>query len=641
MDNPFERRATELVRSEEAFLALVSPEPLDAYLKSFAVSGRLYDRLVVLLGTPGSGKTTIGKLYEYPMITTLLRHGTTQAYRELLSVLSDLRAVKDGHPLYLGCRIPMESDYREIWEFPYPPELRDGLLKTFIQSRTVLLWFRHLRRMGYEPKEVTAVVSGASDAAAEAIGGTAGESILRRAQAVESAVYEIVGSLVPPPVSEIDIAATEAYRPFDVIEAFVVEREGDVSRTLVPMVILDDAHSLHPTQFSNLLRWLARRELRIARWVLTRLDVLAPEDAIASILTSGDDSAILPGVTPGREITTISLQRASNRRESRVKFRRIARDMANRYLSQMPQFASRRLEDLSALLSDDSAHLSQSRLKDLEAATERVQRTLHISNERRQTLSRSVEKYAERQPTLLQDDKAQILQILMHRYAKRVPQGSLFGGEADPEPAKPLLLSVEVCEAARLRLLHEEDRAFFFGIEDLCDASSENAEQFLRMTSILIEALSVRLVRGRPPFLTATEQHELLTKRATQFIRDWSFPRYERVKELVDYIADRCLVVSMAPNAWIGAGANAYGVLQDDFDSLVDASPALARILQYAVAYNAITLVPKYECKSKVWCLLELGGIILLERGLTLRRGGFVEGSLEELALMTGSRLDA
>jgi hypothetical protein len=186
-------------------------------------------------------------------------------------------------------------------------------------------------------------------------------------------------------------------------------------------------------------------------------------------------------------------------------------------------------------------------------------------------------------------------------------------------------------------LLHEFDRAFYFGIDDLCDAASENAEQFLRMAAILVDALSVRLIRSKPPYLTASEQHELLRKRANEFIRDWNFPRFEFVKALVDYIAERCEATSLAPNAWIGSGANAFGVPQREFDSIASNHPDLARILQYALAYNAVSLVPKYECKGELWCLLELGGIVILDRGLTLRRGGFVEGSVAELANITRS----
>jgi len=637
MDNPFERRATEFVRNEEAFLALVSPEPLDVYLRSYAEAGRLYDRLVVLLGTPGSGKTTIGKLFEYPMLSTLVRHSSTQTYRELLSVLSDLGTIKNGVPALLGCRIPMESDYREIWEYPYPNDLKDGLLKALLQSRAVLTWFRYLGRMGYKPENVQAVASGISDAALKAIGGTDGASILSKAREVEHAVYEIVGSLVPPEIDEIKQAATEAYRPFDVIESLSITTDDGITESLIPMVILDDAHTLNPTQFSNLVRWLARRELRIARWILTRLDVLAPEDAIASILTSGEDSAALPGITSSREITTIALQRSLNRREHRNKFRRIAKDMANRYLSQMQQFSSRKLENLAALLGDDSVHLTASKLRELETATNNMQRTLNVSADRRTAFVDQIESYAANQPQLSQDDKLAILRILLNRYAKRVPQGLLFETDADPEPSKPLAISPEVCEAARLHLLHGYDRAYYYGIDDLCDASSENAEQFLRMAAILVEALSIRLIRSKPPFLTATEQHELLRRRANEFIRDWNFPRFELVRKLIDYIAERCLSVSLAPNAWIGAGANAFGIPQEEFDELHTKFPDLSRVLQYAVAYNAVSLVPKYECKNRVWCLLELGGMVILDRGLTLRRGGFVEGSIEELAALNRS----
>ena len=64
----------------------------------------------------------------------------------------------------------------------------------------------------------------------------------------------------------------------------------------------------------------------------------------------------------------------------------------------------------------------------------------------------------------------------------------------------------------------------------------------------------------------------------------------------------------------------------------------MARVLQFAVAYNAILLVPKYKQGSKVWCLLELGGIVILSHGLSLKRGGLLEADAKELASMLEER---
>ena len=69
MANPFEKRATEYLREVEAgFLSLVSPEPLKTYLGSDNRPGQLYDMLVRIIGTPGSGKTTMAALIEARMV---------------------------------------------------------------------------------------------------------------------------------------------------------------------------------------------------------------------------------------------------------------------------------------------------------------------------------------------------------------------------------------------------------------------------------------------------------------------------------------------------------------------------------------------------------------------------------------------
>ena len=418
----------------------------------------------------------------------------------------------------------------------------------------------------------------------------------------------------------------------NVIDRFIIPFGADGEQVEIrPLIVLDDAHALHPVQFRNVSRWLIRRELRVARWILTRFDVLPAEEAIGVLLAGNSDDVELPGVTTTREITQIALQSVGDRREQRALFRRMAKDMANRYLSQMTEFSSRKLLSLETLLTDEPEHLSATNLSALRTRINAAQAKLRITDERRQRLRTEVEDYQPSGTNIGDDERLEMIGILMHRYAKRIPQTGLFGESADPEPSRPLSIDSSVFEAARLRLFHDFDRPYYFGIDDLCDASSENAEQFLRLAAILVEAIAIRLIRGRAASLRAREQNQLLRERATTFMKDWNFPHFDYVRTVVDLIAKRCLDVSLQPNAWIGAGANAYGVPHADFERINDVAPELSRTLKYAIAYNAITLVPNYECKNRMWCLLELGGIPKLHYGLTLKRGGFIEGTLDEL----------
>lgn len=631
LENPFQQRATEMRRDEEAFLAIVSPEPVNYFLGPHA--SQLYDRLLLVRGTPGSGKTTLARLFEYPTLSALLRNRVPGRYRALITALADCGAIVDEYPTLLGCRLPLETGYRDFWEFPYPDDLKAALTFALIQARSILGWIRNLRVAGISEQDIKIVAKDGAEAAMAAIGGPELAGIVARAREVETALYRVAGALVAPPLEKLDPVCTDPYHPFDAIDSFEVRPGPSHSNTtlnLRPLIILDDAHVLHPQQFRHLERWLVRREPSIARWVLTRLDVLQPREALVVVTDDRSDSAALPGVTSARETAEILLQSSTaTRREQRTAFRKMAKDMANRYLQQMPLFNGRGLNNLSDLLNTEAETLSGTKYSDLQKQVNSAQARLQISDARRATLLAQVDNY---RTNLSEDLRMAMLRILMNRHGKRIPQLSFFSDTADQEPTKQITADSTVLDAARIHLLHQFDRPFFRGIDDLCDASSENVEQFLFLTAVLIDQMATQLTRRRSPSLDAVTQQRLLRERAGRTIENWNFPHCRTIRHILASLAEQCLAKSLEPNAPLGAGANAYGILQSEFDAIPDEFPDLAAVLHFAIAYNAVSIVPHYSCKGREWCLLELGGLIILQHGLTLRRGGFLEGTAKSLA---------
>ena len=280
MANPFEKRATEYFRDDEAFLDVVTPEPLATFFRKPAEEERLYDRLTVIIGTPGSGKTTLARLFQFPTLWTLLRNRSMPNYKSLLDTLTACGAIYNESPKLIGGRLPLEAEYRDFWEFPYPEDLKTNLMIALLQARTVLAWLRNVKASGVPFDQIEIVPRADADAALSAIGGKAGPGLLDHARKVELAIYNISAALVPPDIEDIKREAIAAYRPFDVIEEFRITRSEE-TLLLRPLVIFDDAHSLHPTQFTALRHWLSRRELKVSRWILTRLDALTPSDVLS------------------------------------------------------------------------------------------------------------------------------------------------------------------------------------------------------------------------------------------------------------------------------------------------------------------------------------------------------------------------
>lgn len=634
MANPFEKRATEYLRNDESFLSVVSPAPLKSYFEQKARDGSLYDRLTMVIGTPGSGKTTIATLFQHKTLNTLLRNPGMDGYKELVNALTECGAISREKMVISGCRLPLETEYREFWELPYPQDVKHGLIQSLLQARALISWVQNITTTLDVPADAMKIIP--REGAVASLGQIGGENagkVLEKAREVERAVYQLGAALVAPNLENIPQAATDAYHPFDVIKEFSITSNNGTTHILKPLVILDDAHTLHPKQLLALQSWLAKREIRIARWILMRLDAQTPQETLSDALEHDIEDENVSRIKADREITQIRLQKSSKRSTQRKEFRKMAREMADKYLNLMEIFSRQGITSLTSILSASPEALSKSKFKQLESKVNKTQSTNYISAKRRQTLEGEIERFCSgsKLDDLGRDVRLGMLNILMSRYVKRVPQASLFEPQEEYEPNKPITANADVVDGAKIQLLHWYNRPYYYGIDVLCDGSSENAEQFLQLAGRLVSVAETRIIRGELAQLSTPYQHKELQKRAFEIVQGWSFPEYKLVRILSDEIVRQCIEKALEPNASLGGGPNSFGIPQDEFNKVHEINPGLAQVLKYGIAYNAFSLTQHHKTKGKYWCLLELSGAAIIANGLSLRRGNFLEGNVKQL----------
>jgi len=497
------------------------------------------------------------------------------------------------------------------------------------QARTMLGLIRNLtanRRRGLS--DIRFIARDASEAQVEQIGGLEPAGIRERAIEVQKAIYSIVAGLRPPPLEQLPSAATSPYNPFEAISQIEIEWKGDTI-ALSPLVMFDDVHALHPEQRDGLFAALARREIRFGRWLMMRLDALSPGAVLGQ-----PGAQETHNLATGRDYVDIRMQGTAARGTERRQFRTMALDMANRYLPSVQVLKNRGATDFQALLPGEATPLTPGRVKELAVLAEKDQRRLEITDARRRELEGLVDDHLSGSASYDRSEELKLgmTRILMNRYANRTQHltPSLFE-TFDPDPKTPIKVNAGVVDGAKLHLRHAYKRPLHFGVEDLCDASNENAEIFLQFAGALVARMETRAIRNQSPALTASMQESALVEKARAIMDGWSFAYSVRIRRMVETIAKECVEVSLAPNARLGPGANAIGIPEAEMQQLLSDEDDLALLLKHALANGAIVVTRNYGQGGKSWCLIELSGTVCIAHGLTLKRGGFLEKRLSYL----------
>lgn len=633
MANPFLRRATEYVRDDASFLSIVSPTPLTTFLAKNRHKDDMFEVPVRIIGAPGSGKTMLASLAEFRMVEAVLKDLTNPTNRTLAAALSEAGFLQDGRPRVAAVRVPMESEYRDFWELPYESIVKTKLAFWLVQARAMLGLIRNLMaNKTRELDEIEFVPRASYEAHLEQIGGLTAAGIRDRALAVQRAIYSVGAGLRPPKLADLPEEATAPYAPFDVIHRIKFAWQGQIIE-VSPLVMLDDVHALHHEQLEAMFETLSRREMRFGRWMMMRLDALSPGAVLRS-----------PGEQPshnraqGRDFVDIRMQADDKKDAARRQFRKMALDMAKRYLPLVEALRNRNATDLDRLLPAEPPRFTPGQLKELEKRVATEQKKLRIGPTRRGEVDKLVDDFIRR--TTSSDSAPEVAlamkRILLHRYSVRIARETpLLFEDIDPDPRTPLKADADVAHGARLQLHHEFDRPLHFGVEELCDASNENAEVFLQFTGALVANIETRAIRNNELPLSAKDQQTILKAKARAIMDAWAFPHAARVRSLVEAIGRDCQAESLLQNAPLGAGANAIAILEDDMQSL-QPDDELGNVLKHAIANGAVTIEREYGQGNKLWALIELTGTVGLVFGLTFNRGGFLPRKLDYLRDATG-----
>lgn len=628
MDNPFKKRATEFITDASTLLPLISPLPINEFFK---LEGKeLFEKLTLVVGTPGSGKTTFARTLEFDVLDALSRD-PKRTNPDLAKTLSSIGILIDNAPIVIAYRLPMSANFRGIWQLPYSTELKQILLKSFVQAKAVLGWFRQLERAEIHLREFKFVFSEDSQQLVSLFDINSPEELRAYARKIETAIFKAVTALEAPTERDfINNYLNERFDIFEYLEGVRItnclshEAWGDI--TLKPMLVIDDAHELHSEQYIVLRDWLKIRDYKVSRWVMCRPDIVSPEDYQLAMKEREDKNHAKYGTSSGRDYF-IKLVQLSN--QNKQAFRKLAAEIGARYLPFLTEFSKRSIKDLEQYLGGTPKGLNNTQIGELKEK-------LNTVLERARYSTAMVEALNERIPGDLEDDeRLALLMILLEREMRKTPQLSLLAeDEVIDEPAsESRKIKASLINGARIHLLHAYDRPYYFGIEKLADASNYNIEQFISLSGVLIDELLAKLIRGsRKLTITPEVQHKALFKQANQIINEWDFPYYTDVKRVIQFIAHKCIAKTLERSAPLDDGANAIGIPQKELDDLLSQNNTLTRILHFAFAYKALVFVPHYNCKGKEWCLLELGGIPCIAYGLTLGRGGFLEYSLKKLS---------
>jgi len=517
--NPFRYRASEQAYGEDQFLSLFGPAAI-----GLLTHEPIWDRLVLFESAPGGGKTTLLRLFTPGVLRRLYRNRATDDDRKLFNRLLDLGALSQEGPSLLGILINCRDQFAEIETRIEDHQTGIRWFFGLMDARVTLMTLRGILNFtgrpfpsGLAEIEFRPKIDEGSHPPEQSL---SGDQVFEDARDRESQFASALDSLVGlDPSNDIRRSQLNWLRTLSGADIYVNGQK------LVEKVLFmfDDVHELSSNQMLALKQELLGREIKVGRWMASRLDVLPSEE----ILTSAR--------TEGRDYIQIRIEKWA--RDHGADFQRLLLDIADRRCRQ----SNLAIESLSSCLSSKLDNREEVTLvnRAYEHAMEVVKQDTG-SVALYDNWVKETEREGDVTPERAIDWRALSILIARHRSKPQMSMDIPLSGSDLPSGR-----SADVRAAASLFLMAEYQVPYYFGIDNISRMASLNIEQFIELAGDLFEQVILlgALSRGsRPRRLTATEQEaivrKLSVKRFDSIPRDVPFG--QDVQQLVGSIGEYC-----------------------------------------------------------------------------------------------------
>jgi hypothetical protein len=574
--NAFKIRAADAPIIETAqFLQLYCPLLLDQLQKD----DLFVPKLIVVRGSPGSGKSSLLRLFETETLLALHARRSQPSDQDLVDRLTELGILADSGPRALGIYIQCDSSLRDIANL-LPDQPVDRLFNTLLDTRIVALFLRAVQRL----KEAGCLTLPANCTLQPLPSGDAPPRLFAEARTLQelmdscARIENDFGTLLNSfPGDPLPTSIQPHARVYS-LAYLALQLQNPVFSDVLPVVMLDDVQELYPDQRQHIRAEFMRRA-SVPRWLAVRTHVFGLEDLIS-----------LEGAEQGREYREIPLDEIFQEKPS--VFGKFAANVVHRRLQYTDSLQQVPIGDFKNLLREPAEIITaESAKKAVDGMAKRA------SDVRRGTsFEQKVKSRGEGfQVSTVPFSELVQLEQEMIGFERQANKGQL---SLLPDFDIPEVSNGKTAEAAWLFASRRCRHPYYWGFDTLTNVGSGNVEQLLSTSAAFVDRMIYRDELDRDKAISAKEQEDLFERCANAYYSalEEKHRRGSAIRQLVDNLGLFFEEVTYRPYAPIAPGVNGFGLTRQQIEQAAGPSvqtrdaQVFREVLTNAVAGNVLSV---------------------------------------------------